>query len=574
MSLIAQIKTRVDIHELAGRLGLEQPGGRGNYRSPAHDDKTPSLALYDDNRWKDYSADEQHGDVVDLVRYVRGCDASDAVRWLADEYGISAPKVNGHAPARRLTLPESIAFRASKTDPAAAVDYLAGRGISENTAQWAVRRGAVHYNDWVSDRVAEGEIGHGGPAVAFPCRRVSDARVMGIDMRYIDPALNGGLKTSSQGDKDCPYIPCLRRFADAHTIYVVESAINALSIETLGMKGCSTLATRGTQTWRNIPWQICSGKRVLIAMDADAPQDNGHRAGPEAAWHILEQLTALNIPAQLIDQARWYEEGWNDLNDILQAAGSETLRAVVTDIEPWLIPGLPGNGSEGRSRLFLPAHDWAIYWRYRATEDFTRYIERIDEDEGGEKKQWKDVCGFRVAAISQVRIADHNSVLSGESNAQPATVFSVSAQRPGNARELERRVLTSDRLHKLDTWDKFGGIFNPQLFKRMLSILERTTGLTRADAVNFVGLCWKDSKLVVNEGADCYFEDPDQQCPYHALQFPGGTREHAARVIEAYRLTYSHHAALRMLVWSLGGHMKALLGFWPHMSVQGPKGSG
>jgi len=249
---------------------------------------------------------------------------------------------------------------------------------------------------------------------------------------------------------------------------------------------------------------------------------------------------------------------------------------VVTDIEPWLIPGLPGNGNEGRRRLFLPAHDWAIYWRYRTADDFTRYIERVEEDDetGQEKNSWKDVCGFRIAGISQVRIADHNSVLSGESDAQPTTVFSVSAQRPGDDRHLERRVLTADRLHKLDTWDKFGGIFNPQIFKRMLSILERTTGLTRTDAVNFVGLCWKDGRLVVNEGADCYFDDPDQQCPYHGLSFPSGSRDHACRVIEAYRLTYSHHAALRMLVWALGGHMKALLGFWPHMSLQGPKGSG
>lgn len=577
MSLIQQIKQRVDIHDVAARLNLQRPADRGNYKSPHHDDSTPSLAIYDDGRWNDFSRQDKHGDVVDLVQYVRGCETADAVQWLSREYGIEPPKTNGHAgPAQRMTLPESIWFRSTKQDPAPALEYLTGRAIPEETVSWALRRGAVGFNDWTSDRVEAGHVGHGGPAVAFPCRRLSDGKVMGVDMRYLDPEQNGGLKTSSQSDKDTPYIPDLARFKKANTIYVVESAINALSIESLGMRKTTTLATRGTQTWKAIDWSMLAGKRVLLAMDADEPQDYGARPGPEAAWAILEKLTALNIPCQIVDQLRWYEEeGWNDCNDILQAQGPETLRAVLTDIEPWLISGMPGKGCPGRKRLFLPPHDWAIYWRYRTFDDFTRYIDRIKEgDDGDEQKEWKDVCGFRVAGISKVQIADHNSVLSGEQNAQPTTVYSVSAQRPGSPYELERRVLPSERLHKLDTWDKYGGIFNPQLFKRMLSILERTTGLTSTEAVNFVGLCWRDGRLIVNEGADCYFDDPEQQCPYHGLRLPSGTRNHALAVVEAYRATYSHLGALRMLVWALGGHMKALLGFWPHMALQGPKGSG
>ena len=578
---IQRIKQQVDIHDVASRLGMEQPDRRGNYRSPHHADKNPSLAIYDDGRWVDFSQDDAKGDVIDLVEFVRECDTREALEWLRAEYGIERSKPNGqHGPRAKLSIPESIAFRSSKTDPAPALEYLIGRGIPEKTAQWAISRGAAGYNDWVSDRVEEGKVGHGGPAVAFPCRRLSDGKITGIDMRYLDPRLNGDLKTSSQGCKDTPYIPCLRRFADARTIYVVESAINALSIEALGLHRTSTVATRGTGTWKKIDWSICAGKRVILAMDADEPDDKGRRPGPEAAWAILEQLTALNIPCQILDQGRWYQEdGWNDCNDILQAAGIDGLRAAVTEVEPWLIPGLPSDNQDapipGRKRLFLPPHDWSIYWRYRTTPDFTRYIDKIAEDEqGAEQKRWKDVCSFRISGISQVRIADHNSVLSGETSAQPSTVYSVSAQRPGDNYALERRVMPSERLHKIDQWDKFGSILNPMLFKRMLAILERTTTLMKIDAVNFVGLCWKGGKLTINEGPDCYFEQADQQCPYHSLLFPSGTRNHAREVVEAYRLTYSHHAALRMLAWALGGHLKALLGFWPHMTLQAPKGAG
>jgi DNA primase len=39
---IELLKNRIDLHDLAGRLGLKRPGGKGNYKSPHHDDKTPS----------------------------------------------------------------------------------------------------------------------------------------------------------------------------------------------------------------------------------------------------------------------------------------------------------------------------------------------------------------------------------------------------------------------------------------------------------------------------------------------------------------------------------------------------
>jgi hypothetical protein len=45
-------------------------------------------------------------------------------------------------------------------------------------------------------------------------------------------------------------------------------------------------------------------------------------------------------------------------------------------------------------------------------------------------------------------------------------------------------------------------------------------------------------------------------------------------VIGKYQETFRENAASMALVWGLGGHLKALLGFWPHMMMQAGKSAG
>lgn len=108
----------------------------------------------------------------------------------------------------------------------------------------------------------------------------------------------------------------------------------------------------------------------------------------------------------------------------------------------------------------------------------------------------------------------------------------------------------------------------------MINLLENAAHIGARDAANFVGLCFKGNRLVVNEGPDCYFTNPEQQCPYHNLTFPSGSRQDARTVIGAYQTTFGRNAALLALVWGLGAHLKTLLGFWPHLQVQADKGAG
>ncbi|MGE0487349.1 MAG: toprim domain-containing protein [Gammaproteobacteria bacterium] len=579
MASIEELKDRIDLHDLADKLGLERPQGRGNYKSPHHADKSPSLAVVKKGGgryWRDYSGPEDaHGSCVDLVMYVEGCDLPTAVRRLHELYGYPMERPGEPAERRERSLVEHIADKC-KPEAVRAVDYLVDeRKIPAEVARAAVERGAVGFNTWTNPKAAPGEQGYGGDAVAFIVKTLNPGRVVAVDMRYVDPTLNGGVKTQSQGEKrGHPWFADLQRLKAARTVYVVESAINALSVEACGMPYTAAIATRALYAFEDIAWKWFAGKQLVFCFDYDQPDRNGRCAGQEASWRLYDQVTAENIGAMLVDQSEWEE---NDVNDVLKAGGVDELRMRLNRLQPWALQGLPGKTDHmrGRSRLYLPSHDYAQYWRYRVKPDFTSYVSKVEQDDAGEEKlKHDDLCGFRVAAISRVRLASAASVLSGEEDHAPRDMFAVTVQVPRHGANLQRRVFADEQLHNVDVWGKFGPVYSPANFKRLVNVLERGADLGARDAINFVGLGWLNGRPVVNEGGDCYFVDPDQQCPYSSLRFPAGPATDAAPVLRAYAQTFRSSAALLPLIWALGGHMKCFLGYWPHLVMQAAKGMG
>ena len=595
-SLADEINARVDCEDLAIKLGLVRPGDRGNFKSPHHADKMPSLSCYrKDGRsyFKDFSTDEGGGP-VDLYMHVQGCDFITAVKAVGEMYRISVerPGQPGQPAERReKTRAEWIADNclANVRDAgkrALVVDYLTGRGISEKAIIHAIDRGTLGLNDYVNPKFAPGEINHGGPAVATIVRTPDTHQVLAVDMRYIDAALNGGMKTQSQGEKvGAPWCSDWRRFAAAKRVFVVESATNALSIDSCALPYTAAVATRGTGSVAGMDWRMFIGKQVVLAFDNDKPIEHGPKAGYcaglVAAWAAHEALMGLDVPALMVDMDDWLddeEEPIKDINDYLQAHGTERLATALQKIEPWLIPGMPGKGHRGKPRLWLPFHDSQVYWRFRVRPDFTSYVDKYEEpsedNDGKEKLTLTNVCGFRVAGISRVTIASPTSTMTGDKDASPTTIFAVSVQVPRYSHRLLRKAVADEQLHNVEHWKKLGPVFSPANFSRMINVMERAADIGARDAVNFVGLAWRQGKPVVNEGPDCFFTDPAQQCPYSALTFPSGARSTAAQVIGAYQATFAENGVLQQLVWALGAHMKAFLGFWPHFVMQADKGTG
>lgn len=494
------------------------------------------------------------------------------------------------APADR-TMAESIAERciqAARDDDTLLYAYLLEqRKLARRAVEGALQHGTLGLSLWRHPDMTRGTVGYGGPAAAFLVRDRIAGRVVGVDLRYFEPEGNGGKKHCSKGETiGFPWTSDWARVERAKTVYVVDTPINALSIESCVLPpATAVLATRGLAHLERNDWSFLRGKSVVACLGNDPPAEKGpnlgYRPGQQAAWQLHEILTGLDISCMLVDVSTWHEgsEGdrreMRDPNELLQLLGDPVkVSARIKQLEEWAIPGVPAEETEGKSRIWFPTHDWLAYRKYRVQPDFTRTLKEEKDEEGHTTIRHADVCGFRVAAVSRVSIASPTSTMTGDPDQSPTTVFSVSVQTARHGAKLLRKVVDDEKLHNLDGWKKLGPIFSPAAFSRLVNVWERAAGIGARNAINFVGLAWRDGRPVVNEGPDCYFQDPQQQCPYSKLVFPGGSPADGAMVIRAYQSTFKQNAAAIPLVWALGGHLKAFLGFWPHFVMQAEKGSG
>jgi hypothetical protein len=588
---INTLKSDIDIHQVAERLGLQRDGSKGNYRAPGREDKHHSLSLHKQGQygqgWKDH-ATGSGGTTIDLVLYAEAAeDFMSAARLLGGWFGLPAP-ITGQGKPRQLTKIEYIAQKCrGNTEPA--LDYLVSRGISPAVVQAAIKRRTIGFNDWTSPKLESGQPGYGGAAAAFMVYN-ANGECVAVDLRYIDADANGGVKTQCQGEKDGFYwTSCPRRLAAARAVYIVESPINALSIETAlaHHAGFACLAIRGVANVGTIDWAFLRGKKAIIALDhTDKVNDKtGQRPGMAAAFQLYDALTAADISARMVDMLDW-QEG-EDINDVLQI-GTDELQGRLKQIDQWLISGMPSTHAgeaekaRGRRRVFLPGQDWSVYWRYRVMDDFMQYVDEFKDHPGDAEDEpptrsetLGDLCSFRLAALSRLSIQSHLSTINGTRDSQPETVYGISAQTPRGGNKLQREVINGDKIYNLDWWkSKFGMIWKPAQFTRMLTIMERSTELAAKDVVNFVGLAWRDGKLAALEGQDCFFIEPQKQCLYYNMSFPRGTQMQAQQVVQAYQSTFKQNAACIAMVWALGCHLKAVLGFYPHFQMQAEKGSG
>ncbi|MGC8068775.1 hypothetical protein, partial [Salmonella enterica] len=74
-------------------------------------------------------------------------------------------------------------------------EYLTSRGIADKVIDKAISRKTLGFNNYVSPSRPSGEVGHGGPAAAFIIRDQHTDQVRAVDLRYLDPDINGGVKT-------------------------------------------------------------------------------------------------------------------------------------------------------------------------------------------------------------------------------------------------------------------------------------------------------------------------------------------------------------------------------------------
>lgn len=590
---VERLKEKISCHDVAEhfkwkRQGTVSSDGKAVYFTPWGSKNNGTLSVYERGKaWKDH-AEGVHGSVIDLFMRGQGCDFKEAVRGLSDAFAMPMPRPQGDEgppPRREDPLHEMIARKCLEA-PELALPYLTEeRGLTADVVRRAIAAKSLGYNDYRSPKCAPGEPNHGGPGIGFIVREL-EGTVAAVEMRYIDPELNGKVKSKCLGDK-AGHAWCAdwrNLLSDrVHTVYIVEGPINALSIECAEMPGVAAIATMGTANIASTDWRFLRGKRVLICLDHNDKVHEGGgamqgcRPGLYHAWRLHEVLTGFDVAALLVDQDKWPEG--KDVNDLLRADGAGKLAEKLIQLEEWLIPGLnPEPTLKTRSRIWLDGHHFAKYSRFRVKPDAVRWITKYEKRKDGETEIdipiFEDVASFRVAALSRVSIQSASATMTGDIDASPKTLFAVSVQVPRHKNKLVRAVFEDRHLHKMERWEQFGSVLSQSGFRRMVAVLETTTDIGARSAVNLVGLAWRAGRLAVNEGHECYFSDPEKQCPYVNLAFPRGAPADGRQVLHAWQQTFTDNAATMLLAWALGGHLKAFLGFWPHLTLQGAKGSG
>ena len=607
MSIFQTINQTVSINDLAERLGLKPDGamqanGQRMFHGPAGKGDTPSLSLNEQHgKFHDWADENKRGDQIELVMHVQCVNKGEAIKWICQEYGIENQPQKDYKTQQNQpkTQAQHLAQQCQKEALDTRLkDYLTSRGVTEPAIDHAITKGTLGFNDYTNPSKQPSEKGYQGAAVAFIIKSLNPNIVAAVEKRYINEKLNGGQKMRDTGTiAGNVWTSDYQRLKTAKNVYIVESPINVLSIDSCHIKHTAAIATLGKTNIKKTDWRFLRGKNVYLAFDKDEQKSDGSLPGQQTAWAMYDTLSNLNIKALILDQKDWtktpkttqiLEEQTDsekkpeydiDINDMLKVHGVTTLKKQLKKTEQWLIQGVSGNLQEPKNRVWLPNIDTKDYWRYRTTPESTLYIRTTKEkDPSGdliEKEVEVHVAGFRIVNLQEISIASDSSAATGSQDDSPRKFYVAKAQTRMEQDKLINKVFV-DGLHNPANWENtFGAINDPKLFKRAITILENTVSLNRIQAANIVGLAWLNKKLTVNEGPDCYFANPVQQCAaYNNLIFHNGNQSDTTQILKAYRETFRNHAALIMLVWSLSTHLKLFSGVFPHLVIGAGKSTG
>lgn len=346
MSDFETVKQRADIADLIGQYAtLVRAGRYFKARCPFHNEKTPSFYVYpDQQRWHCYGACSTGGDVFTFIEKKENLTPVEALRVLADRYGVQLTRherhTDGPATARLVEANEAAAqyfhnlLLIAAGEPARA--YLASRGLDPDTVRafqlgfsadtWdGLREHLLGRGFSVEEQEATGLLARGDRGVydrfrgrlMFPIRD-ERGRVIGFGGRVLGDSVPKYLNTPQTAlfDKGGT-LYALDRAKDAiratDAAVVVEGYMDAIAAHQHGIT--NVVATLGTAlTERHVGLLKRYARQVVLAMDADA-------AGVEAALRG-EELVRKAADAEGEDRAQVVVD-WRNLVRVQAAAPVE-----------------------------------------------------------------------------------------------------------------------------------------------------------------------------------------------------------------------------------------------------------
>ena len=357
MTDIAEVKTRTDLVQLAGRYVTLRPSGRAlRALCPFHQERTPSFYVWrDSQRWRCFGACAAGGDCFDFLAKAEGTDFPAALRQLADEAGYTLGQRYDRDRDRKRIHAVNAAAAAGWQRNLAEADgaenarqYLTERGVTEQDRQdfqlgyASPRRNKMlphlQGKGYDTDTILMAGLAREGPEgslrdyfygrIMFP---ISDAQgnIAGFAARalrpeqrtkYLNNAANAAFDRSG-------LLYGLRQAADAiraaQAVIVVEGYLDVITAHRLGYR--NVVAAMGSVVSpRQADLLARRATSITIVPDGDA---GGQQALLNSIPHTWASFaarganTAISIatlpadtdPAELLRQS---PEGWNQaLND-------------------------------------------------------------------------------------------------------------------------------------------------------------------------------------------------------------------------------------------------------------------
>jgi DNA primase len=359
--LLDEIRARLPVSQVvARRVRLKRQGREYIGLSPFKVEKTPSFTVNDQKGFYHCFATGEHGDIFGFVMKTEGLSFPEAVERLAQEAGVSLPKVSVRSEAehdrraRFMAAAEAACalFEAQLYTPAGreALRYADGRGLTRDT----LRRFRIGFAPPGRNALKDHLIGAGytldeligaglvvsGPDIATPYDRFRNRLIFPItDMKDRVVAFGGRALDAETKPKylNSPETPLFHKGGllfnaakargpshDRGQLLVVEGYMDAIALYQAGFQEVvAPLGTALTPDQLGLLWRMC--EEPTLCFDGDS-------AGRRAAYRAVDTALPLLTPGHSLKFA-FLPDGL-DPDDLIRLEGSDRMQTVLNHALP------------------------------------------------------------------------------------------------------------------------------------------------------------------------------------------------------------------------------------------------
>ena len=356
-AFLDELRTRTPLAPLIGRRArLERAGRQWKACCPFHNEKSPSLYIWDDH-YHCFGCGA-HGDAISFVMQSEGAGFMEAIERLAAEAGLEVPRLSpavAEAERRRHTLSAVLEMAAASyqrrlflPEGRAALDYLQGRGLTRDTIRrfglgWSGEGRGALAADLSRDGITPDLITDAGlmrrdeatgriydqfyDRVMFPIRDRRGA-VVSFGGRILgdgQPKYVNGPETSLFSKRRSLYaLDLAREMRGKAEIVVVEGYMDVIALHQASFGGAvAPLGTALTEDQLGELWRLSPAP--VLCFDGDAA---GGRAAARAA--------ALALPLLAPDRTLKFASlpAGEDPDTLIRRHGASRFQAVLTAARP------------------------------------------------------------------------------------------------------------------------------------------------------------------------------------------------------------------------------------------------